>query len=222
MTELELRSVYSQLNPHFVFNSLNLALFYIKKKQQNEAHESILKFSNLLRGYLNSSRNRYISLAEEIKNLKNYIELQQARFNDKFTYTLTTQNIESPEEIFIPSLLLQPIVENAINHGLLPRRNKGELNISFIKDAKKPELCFIVDDNGIGREKSKQIQNETGSDRKSFGNNLIEELIKLLNKYDKLGVEIAYFDKEHPLQGTTVVIKIKKPRYEKLNQKHYC
>ncbi|OJW99121.1 MAG: hypothetical protein BGO70_02265 [Bacteroidetes bacterium 43-93] len=207
---LELRAVYSQLNPHFIFNTLNSALHFIKKNRREEAVAHVSKFSRLLRAYLESSRNRFITIADEITNLKNYIELQQTRFGNVFTYSIHSDHIDGLSGIYIPSLLLQPIVENAIIHGLLPLDEPGgHLYINFEKQEPYTIKCTI-DDNGVGREKAGY---EPGN-KKSFGNELLRELITLFNKQDNLGIDITYIDKANN-KGTTVIVKITKPLYEK-------
>ena len=125
LTELELKAIYSQINPHFIFNTLNAAQFFINKKRFDDAYTHVSKFSQLLRAYLKSSQDRYITLEDEIQMLKNYIELQQIRFEEKFDYKLDVENKIPVNSIKIPSLLLQPLVENAINHGLFHKDRKS-------------------------------------------------------------------------------------------------
>ncbi|MES2780058.1 MAG: histidine kinase [Bacteroidota bacterium] len=209
MLELELKSVYAQINPHFIFNTLNSALHFIKKQKLDDAYNHILRFSQLLRAYLKASRHRYISLSEEVVNLTNYIELQQTRFAHIFSYEIRLEHIPHPETIRIPSLLLQPIVENAINHGLLPMEEKGHLDILFRLDNQNRQLTCIIRDNGIGRSRSKAMQQESHVKKESYGDELISELIHLFNKYESTGIEIAYEDLPESLTGTIVQITIK-------------
>lgn len=210
-TELELRAIYSQINPHFIFNTLNIALYFIKKKKQEEAHDHITRFSKLLRAYLSSSRNRYISIADEISNLKTYMELQQARFSHIFDYSIRLDGIPQPDKVLIPSLLLQPIIENAIDHGLLPKDDKGNLWISFIRESAGPDILCVIEDDGVGRERARDIQNTGLPKQRSYGTELIGELIELFNRYEKMGIELQYEDRQPPLTGTRVTIRIKKP-----------
>ena len=206
--ELELRSVYSQINPHFIFNSLTAAMYLIKTGRLNDAYDHIHKFSHLLRSYIKSSRNRLINLNEEIKNLTTYIELQQARFKDKFDYRI----IIAPQlntNISIPSLLLQPIVENAISHGLLHKKSKGTLTMEF-REKEDHVLECLIDDDGIGREKAKDIRFESSEIKEeSYGSELIKDLIQVFNKYEAMKIEIEYIDKTAPATGTTVLLRIK-------------
>lgn len=211
LLELQLKSLYSQMNPHFIFNTLNSALHLIKKQRIDDADNHIIKFSKLLRSYLKSSRNRYIPLSEEIANLTNYIELQQTRFDNIFTYEINLNNISEPRSIKIPSLLLQPIVENAINHGLLPKEGPGHLRIEFRQPDNNSLVC-LVEDNGIGREKSKLNNENNAIKKESYGSQLIKELIEIFNKYEKTGIEIEYIDKQEPSTGTIVKLVIKNLR----------
>ncbi|HXS38444.1 MAG TPA: histidine kinase [Flavipsychrobacter sp.] len=212
--ELELKSIYAQLNPHFVFNTLNSALNLISKEKLEDAQLYISKFAKLLRSYLNSSRNRFTTLSEELNNIRNYIDIQQTRFADLFTYEIiVSDNIPNPDKIVIPSLLLQPIVENAINHGLLPKETGGLLKIIVDAETSNEIIC-IIDDNGIGRKKS-ALNKGTGLNE-SHGTNLVSGLIDIINKYEKIKIEIRYFDKEEPLTGTIVQLKFKYRDYGKI------
>jgi hypothetical protein len=205
--ELELRSVYSQINPHFIFNSLTAAMYLIKTGRLQDAYDHVHKFSHLLRSYIKSSRNRLISLGDEVKNLTVYIELQQARFKDKFDYKISVAPDVS-NNTSIPSLLLQPLVENAITHGLLHKSSKGTLSIDFRKKEDHVLEC-VIDDDGIGRERAKGIRFESSVKEESYGSELIKDLIHVFNKYEALKIEIDYIDKTAPAMGTTVLLRIK-------------
>lgn len=202
--ELEIKSIHSQINPHFIFNTLNTSLDFIRSHQFETAYGHVFKFSQLLRSYLKSSRNRYISLAEEIENLKNYIELQQSRFGHVFSYRIVIEGVPDTS-IKLPSLLLQPLVENAINHGLLPKEENGMLTIRFSKHA-DGDLHCIVEDNGVGR--AYHQADKTHTLKESYGNKLIKELMDLFNKHEKTKINLTYIDKQLPLQGTIVHITI--------------
>jgi hypothetical protein len=204
LLELEVKSVYAQINPHFIFNSLNSALSYIELNKNDEAHSHISRFSGLLRGFINSSRNRYTTVADEVANLKNYVELEQTRFTNSFTYEIIAPPQLQGEQI--PTLLLQPLVENAINHGLLPREAGGYLRIAFDKRGK--DLVCIIEDNGIGRKKSRELR-EHATPRVSYGTLLIADLIDVFNKYEKTKIDISYTDKTEPETGLIVKLTFK-------------
>lgn len=206
--ELELKSIYSQINPHFIFNTLSTAQYFVRKNRTKEAYDHINQFSDLLRSYIKSSRNKYITINEEIENLYNYLELQLSRFENKFTYNIDVSDSINPDELKIPSLLLQPIVENALNHGIFHKSGPGHLLITFEWNDNK-ELVCTVDDNGVGRKRAKELKNVHIKKASSYGTILIKELIDTFNKYEKVNIAIQYIDKEAPDTGTTVVIRIK-------------
>lgn len=213
LTELELRSIYAQINPHFIFNTLNTALYFIRQKRLDDAYAHVSKFSRLLWAYLESSRNRYITVNDEINNIRNYLELQRTRFDNAFTYEILLNNVDTPHKIKIPSLLLQPIVENAINHGLIPKEGAGHLKIAFSRNEESNDITCVIDDDGVGRKKEKKNRDEEPGSKRSYGNELIKELVSVFNRYEKMGIEIVYVDKQLPLTGTIVIINIKNPQY---------
>lgn len=213
-TELELKSIYAQINPHFIFNTLNSALLLISKNRMDEAYSHVSKFSKLLRSYLRSSRNKFITVNEEASNLRNYIELQQARFRNKFVYDVIVEPVAEKQNISIPSLLIQPFVENAINHGLLPLSDVGKLIVSFLFDVDSNTVTCTIDDNGIGREQSKIDKVGREEVKESYGDLIINDLVKAFNKYEKMNVHVSYYDKKEPGSGTVVTIKIKNPHHE--------
>ncbi len=207
--ELELKSIYSQINPHFIFNSLSTAQYFVKKNKNKEAFEHINQFSDLLRSYIKSSRAKYITIAEEIENLENYLQLQLTRFEEKFDYTIEVDKSVDAGKVKIPSLLLQPLVENALNHGIFHSDKKGNLSVIFkIDEQDKDTLVCIVDDDGIGRQRAKELRGKIIRKADSYGTILIKELIDTFNKYEKIKIEIEYIDKQPPLSGTTVAVRI--------------
>ncbi len=211
--DIEIKSIYSQINPHFIFNSLNTALYLISERKNESAFNHVSRFSKLLRAYLSSSRNKFISLADEIENITNYVQLQQIRFTDLFEFKLIVDDNLSTSNIKIPSLILQPLVENAINHGLFHLKDrKGTLTCEFKSDASGKGLVCIVDDDGVGRAFAKSIAENSLIKKESFGSMLINDLITIFNKYEKMGISIAYFDKEAPAHGTKVVLTIAHPK----------
>lgn len=204
--ELELKSIYAQINPHFIFNSLNSALLLVSKNKTEEAYTHISKFSKLLRSYIKSSRNKLILLSDEIKNLTNYIDLQQVRFKDKFGYSIDVAPDVAANDIYIPSLLLQPFVENAIEHGLLSKEIAGHLSVNFLKKGNK--LLCVIEDNGVGRKESKLNKIPNPVKDESYGELLIKDLVNIFNKYEHMNIHIEYEDKVAPLTGTVVTIYI--------------
>ena len=211
--ELELKAIYAQINPHFIFNTLNSAMMMAKKSKADDVYEHIAKFSSLLRGYIKSSRNKYITIEEETENIKDYIELQQARFKNKFNYSIKIDNNIKSDQVRIPSLLIQPFVENAINHGLLPLEANGFLKIEFRYEKDPNEIVCTIDDNGIGRKNSKLLNEQNKQRGESYGDLLIKDLVAIFNRYETMNIEIVYQDQEIPQTGTRVTIKIKNPQH---------
>lgn len=214
LLDLELRALYSQINPHFIFNTLSSALFFIDKKKFNEAYVHVSKFSKLLRSYLNSSQERYITLTDEINMLRNYIELQQVRFDELFDFSIDVENKIPADGVKIPSLLLQPLVENAINHGLFHKQGKGSLHISFRQGISSDELICIIEDNGIGRQRAAEIKQESSAHYKSHGTKLTRRLIDIFNEYEGMSIDMEYIDKNEPETGTIVKLTIRNLKYE--------
>ncbi len=213
LTDLELRAIHSQINPHFIFNTLSTALYFINKNEMENAYEHVNKFSHLLRSYLKSSQDRYISLANEIEMLRKYIELQQARFAKKFDFTIDVDNKVPANHIMIPSLLLQPLVENAIAHGLFHKKEKGLLKIYFEQGNTNEDLICVIDDNGIGRAQSKLIKDSSEIVRESYGGKLTQGLIDIFAQYEQMNIEVIYTDKIPPEMGTIVKLTIRNIKY---------
>lgn len=206
--ELELKSIYAQLNPHFIFNTLSNIIYYIKKDRKNEASKYLNSFSKLLRSYIKSSRNKWLQLNEEIENIENYIILQQSRFENKFDYAINIDEGLDTDNILLPSLLLQPLVENAIHHGLQQKEEKGMLTLSFKKTSNDNVIIITIEDDGIGRTKAKEFSKNSLHKKESFGSNLIEDLITIYKRYELFNIDIDYYDKQAPDTGTLVTLTI--------------
>jgi hypothetical protein len=213
LTELELRAIYAQINPHFIFNTLSATLYFINRKQFDDAYVHVNKFSKLIRGYLKSAQERYVTLGEELEMLKNYVELQKARFEEKFDYSIEVDNKLPVNNMKIPSLLLQPLVENAINHGLFHRKVGGKLSLRFLQGVTSDELICIIDDNGVGRERAREIKAASGVQYESYGTKLTKQLIDVFAEFEKIGITLEYIDKQLPETGTIVKLTIKNIKY---------
>lgn len=184
---LQLENLKSQMNPHFIFNALNSIQEYIVLNQKNLASSYLAKFADLIRAYLDHSSKGYISMREEIECLDTYLQLEKLRFEDKFHYKITSS--KSNEEIKIPTMLIQPYVENAIKHGLLHKKENRNLTIDFeLLSSEKTLRCIIADD-GIGREKAAQLRNMK---HRSFATEATRHRLDLLNfgRERKIGVTI--------------------------------
>ena len=182
-TELEQRALRSQMNPHFMFNSLNSIQGLIATGNNAEANIYLAKFSRLMRRILQNSRQAYIPLRKEIEFLDNYIELEQMRFKEAFVYTLDEEKIEDAHFVMIPPLVIQPFIENAIIHGLLRKPEKGSLVVTF-EDYNNSLLKCTVTDNGIGRKAAALFK--TDESQESLGIKITEQRLKYLTIKEKI------------------------------------
>lgn len=207
-TELELKALQAQMNPHFIFNALNSIQGFILDSDELKANDYLSSFSQLMRMYLESSKSKYISVGQEVKLLALYIELESLRFGDRLTFSIDADPLITNEEYKIPGMLVQPYVENAINHGLSYKKESGTLNVSFIKE---PDcICCIVEDDGVGRKKALEIRQKMKKQHRSRAMQIVDERLVALNSMDKVEVNIVVEDKkdEHGEgAGTKVIIK---------------
>lgn len=213
MAELELKALQAQMNPHFVFNSLNSIQSFVTQKDGFSANQYLSKFSKLMRLFLESSRKRFIYLSENIEILQLYLELEKLRFDDKFKYHIRVEESLYPSSVEFPSMMVQPFVENAINHGLAYKKGKGLLEIHFYQEANS--IICVIEDNGIGRKKAQEI-NERKAQRGyiSRGMQLVEDRRKMLSGLEGININIAIKDKydEHQqANGTKVTITVPLP-----------
>jgi LytS/YehU family sensor histidine kinase len=206
--ELKLMALRSVMSPHFIFNVLNSIQFFIAKNDRLNAINYLSIFSKLVRSILTHSVNNRITLSEEIEMLQNYIELEMTRFENKFSFSITIDpEIESEQEsIVIPSLLVQPYVENAILHGLYNKGENGELLIGV--GERDGMIFFEIEDNGIGREAAMKLRKKNFPSHVSMGINITEERLKLINQSHHPAFEIEdLMDGDSPV-GTRVRIGI--------------
>ncbi len=186
------KALSAQLNPHFIFNSLNSIQSYIINNDKLTSNLFLTKFASLMRKVLDNSQNIKISLKEEIETLTLYIDLEKLRFEEKFDYS-----INIPEEIYnmniqIPPLLFQPYIENAILHGLRHKKDKGHLKIEILE--KDNQLISIIEDNGIGREKAMEINRKKRSGHQSYGVEITEKRMELQKFLHNNEITVTYHD----------------------------
>lgn len=207
MAELELQALQSQMNPHFIFNTLNSIQHFIVHNNEIAANDYLSRFSRLMRLFLDSSKSRYISVHNELEILKLYLSLEKLRFNDSFDYEIETED-PGVQNLLMPSMLVQPFAENAVLHGLMHKKGKGLLKIRFSRRTDDGTyLQCIIDDNGVGRERSAAI-NAKRSGHVSRGMKLIEERIRTYNFIEEQRIQIRITDRHFPLEGTLVEIMI--------------
>lgn len=181
LTDLELKALRAQMNPHFIFNSMNSINRLILEEKNDQASHTLGKFAKLIRMILEYSEKKSISLAEELSMLDTYIQLESGRFKDRIAYEIQVDELLNPEEIEVPSMILQPFVENAIWHGLMHKEEgNGKLLIQI--EARDTLLHCRIEDNGIGREKALELKNKTKSSHTSMAMAVTKERLSLLNK----------------------------------------
>jgi ligand-binding sensor domain-containing protein len=179
--EAEINALRSQMNPHFIFNCLNTVDSYILRNKTDEASEFLNKFSKLIRMILENSRQEFVPLIQDLKALELYIKLEQERSFPQFQYEINIDQNLNENEFFVPSMLIQPFVENAILHGL--RHKKDEIGELFLNlKVTDNQLIIFVIDNGIGREASQKINSLKNILKQSVGVKLSEERIAKLNE----------------------------------------
>ncbi len=214
---LALKSLRSQMNPHFIFNALNSVNSFIASSDERTANKYLSDFSLLMRAVLENSEEDFIPLEKEIELLQLYTKLEHFRFKDKFDYTIIVDDNVQIDEFQIPPMLLQPYIENAVWHGLRYKKTKGHLNIS-ISQTTKDELQIVITDDGIGRKKSKALKTQHQQKQNSKGMSNIKKRVAILNTMykDKVDVQMDDFQNKEDT-GTKVVVTLKKKLIKNTN-----
>lgn len=211
ITEMKMQSLRAQMNPHFIFNSLNSIENFIMQNDKMAASEYLNKFAKLIRIILDSSRTELIPFSKSLEGTRLYIELEQLRFNNKFTFKIDVDPQLLNEDYEVPSLLAQPYIENAILHGLAQSESES-LCLNLVAKLENEYIIYTITDNGIGRELSRKYNSNNRPGHKSIGLKLIEERINIFNQQQNSdgGVVITdLYDDNHQPCGTRIDIKIK-------------
>ena len=215
MLELEQTALRSQMNPHFIFNCISAMQQMVMENDTDNTNKFIASFASLVRKTFDNAPELFISLNDEIKFLTSYLELEKIRLEDRFTYSIDTTGIKNIEGQRVPNMVIQPFVENAIHHGIRYKKNgKGIIEVRF--EQQEDLLRCIVTDNGIGREKAKQMKEESGIQHKSKGISITLNRIESMNTLTKVKISIAVVDLKDEMQypaGTKVIID-----FYKMNQ----
>ena len=208
---LALKSLRSQMNPHFIFNALNSVNSFITTNDERTANKYLSDFSKLMRAVLENSEEDFIPLEKEIQLIELYTKLEHFRFKDKFDYKISVEDTIDIEAYKIPPMLLQPYIENAVWHGLRYKEEKGILEIKITKK-RKDEIEITIADNGIGRKKSKALKTENQKKHNSKGLGNIKKRVTILNEMYKDKVDISIEDNQTNIEdiGTKVTVTLKK------------
>jgi two-component system LytT family sensor kinase len=205
----EQKALRAQMDPHFIFNSLNSIRVFAEANNKKELDQYIDDFSMLFRKILHNSDDNMIKISEEIEFLELYLKIEKIRMYNILDYQIEIKIMDDEFNSTIPSMLLQPLVENALWHGLMPKENDRKLKIGFY-NINDEYLEIIVEDNGIGRKKAAELGRNRKKHR-SFGLGSVKERIDLINKVYKREITIDIFDlylEDRPI-GTRIIIKSK-------------
>jgi two-component sensor histidine kinase len=206
---LQQRLFRLQMNPHFLYNSLASIQNFIIHKNPSEASSFLSRFSKLVRQILNSSATEYISLDEELDSIENYLSLQKIRYRDMFDYSIETDESLDTETTSIPPMLSQPFIENSIEHGFKHMDSKGLILINI--QQRQDYFILVIEDNGVGRSKAKELEKTERKDHKSMATTITTDRLDALNKKLKQKIKFNIIDLEDEngnASGTRVVFEI--------------
>lgn len=203
--KIALQSLRREMNPHFIFNSLNSVNHFIATNNELEANQYLTKFSKLMRGVMENSTEDFIPFQQELDLLQNYLALEKTRFADKFDYEIDVDKSLNMQNLQVPGMLIQPFLENAVWHGLRYRADKGFLKLSFEK--KESHLKILIEDNGIGIKESKRQKTQHQKTREGRGMKNTLERVQLLNDLYKKDIRCSVKDKENN-SGVLVTIQL--------------
>jgi two-component system sensor histidine kinase YesM len=202
--EIALQSLRREMNPHFIFNSLNSVNQFIAENKEREANKYLTSYSNLMRNTMENSNKDFITLDNELEQLKKYLELEHLRFQDKFDFKISVDPELDPERTMVPNMIIQPHLENAIWHGLRYLDAKGLLELQV--QLTNGKVVIRIEDNGIGLTNSQELKTSNQKTHQSRGMSNTKERINLLNELYKKNISFRISEKELPETGTIVEI----------------
>ena len=206
--EIERTLLRTQMNPHFIFNALNSIQSFITSNNQGEAVRYLSKFAKLMRMILNNSMQQYVLLSEELASLSLYLDLEQVRFNNRFSYKIDIDDEVEEDLVKVPPMLIQPFVENAILHGLMHKPEGGLITICLTENGNNTLTCTVTD-NGVGRKAAAEIESKSEHTHKSVGMQLTRDRLQELNRNTQHSCAITDLeDADGNALGTQVIIII--------------
>ncbi len=209
ISEIQQANLRQQMNPHFIFNTLNSIQYYMYQHDKLATNNYLTKFSNLMRKVLENSQHTYIPLSDELNALTLYLELESIRFKDKFDYEINVDDEIDALMYKVPTMLIQPYVENSICHGLMPMETKGKvkIDIKLVNDY----LTCTIEDNGIGRDTARERNTENKNNHNSLGTRIVASRLELVNALYGSCLKTTYTDLRDPdgrPAGTRVEMQI--------------
>ncbi|MBA4848956.1 histidine kinase [Emticicia sp. BO119] len=204
--QVEMMALRSQMNPHFLFNSLNSIRYMVMVNDNENATDYLSKFSKLLRMILNHSEKNVIRLSEELVALRLYLDIEKRRFGDNFNYAIMIDEQIEIEALQIPPMLLQPFVENAIWHGLMPSTKADKRIEVFVKKINDSMVEFLIKDNGVGRLKANELKQKSMKQHQSKGTDITNQRVELFNRnyLNKINITINDLHEHNISIGTMV------------------
>ena len=208
LANVEMSALLAQMNPHFLFNSLNSIDSYIIRNESKKASEYLNNFARLMRLILQNSRSNYISLKDELESLDLYMQMESLRFANRFAYEIKVAPDIDISSIVIPPMLIQPYVENAIWHGLMHKIDGHDGKVEIIISRKEESLYCVILDNGIGREKATALKaQKPGNRKRSMGMQITKDRIEMINKLYNTNTSMQIIDL-HDEQGNATGTRI--------------
>ena len=218
--EKEMEALRAQMNPHFLFNSLNSINHYILNEEPRAASGYLTKFSQLMRSILSNSKKRYVSLEEELRAIRLYAEIEKVRFDNRFEYVERIHLDVDLRDIYVPPLMIQPFIENAIKHAFTGLNIEGAIILEIVRKA--CQLFIDITDNGIGREQALKNQSSKEKLTKSYGLDITRERLELISKLygfdSSMEVEDLYNDRGKST-GTKISVRIPVLTQQQISEK---
>ncbi len=210
--QLALRSLRSQMNPHFIFNALNSVNSFISMNDERSANKFLSEFSSLMRSVMENSEHDFIPLSKELEILELYIGLEHYRFKDKFQYEITVDPDVSSDDLVIPPMLIQPFIENSIWHGLRYKESEGLLHLNI--SIQNKNLLVTIQDNGIGIKRSQELKTKNQKKNKSTALKNIDERVTLIRGLHNIQVSVETQSVNADGTGTLIKLTIPQPKHK--------
>ena len=200
-----------QMNPHFIFNSMNSISSYILQKDIDTANDYLNRFAKLMRMILKFAEKPFLSVSQELELLEQYLNTEAMRFEDKIGYEFKVADDLDPDEVILPTMILQPFIENAIWHGLMQKKGpRGKLDLTIHQS--NNHLVCIIEDNGIGREAASALKSKSAERRKSYGMKITSDRLAMLNKLAGANASVQVIDlKDERDQATGTRVELMIP-----------
>jgi LytS/YehU family sensor histidine kinase len=209
INEYKQKILRQQMNPHFIFNTLNSIQYFLLDEDTTSSLNYLTKFAKMMRIVLDNSQQTFVPIEDEIRGLNLYLELEALRFEESFDYEVSVDDEINTYEYKVPALILQPYVENSIRHGLLHKKNKGFLKVHITK--RDDSLLCLIEDDGVGRKRAEEIKMSKGPMKQSLGSKITEDRINVLNSLYSEEIDVQYVDLEDDKgnpRGTRVEITL--------------